>query len=124
MAYKLCKCKNLPFKTTREKLYLHSIEASHYPLISCKVCGILMEREDSKEHADSNCNPVVEGGFFLQAMQQIEAKRLAAIAASKNQKENIDAKQVNSPAKKQGNDSDADIREDEEDKAVSNVQNV
>ena len=59
-----------------------------------------MEREDSKEHADSNCNPVVEGGFFLQAMQQIEAKRLAAIAAAKTQKENIDAKQTNSPAKK------------------------
>ena len=83
-----------------------------------------MEREDSKEHADSNCNPVVEGGFFLKAMQQIEAKRVATIAASKNQKENIDAKQANSPAKKQGNDSDADIREDEEDKAVSNVQNI
>ena len=74
VAYKLCKCKNLPSKTTREKLYIHSIEASHYPLITCKACGILMEREDSKEHADSNCNPIVEGGFFLQAMQEIEAK--------------------------------------------------
>ena len=81
-----------------------------------------MEREDSKEHADSNCNPVAEGTFFLQAMQQIEAKRLATIAAAKNQKENIGAKQANSPAK--GNLSDTDAREDEEDKTVSNMQNV
>ena len=74
IAYKLCKCKNLPLKTTREQLYIHSIEASHYPLITCKACGILMEREDSKEHSDSNCDPVVEGGYFLQAMHDIEAK--------------------------------------------------
>ena len=74
IAYKLCKCKNLPLKTTREKLYIHSIEASHYPLIKCENCGILMEREDSKEHSDSNCNPIVEGGFFRKAMKEIEAK--------------------------------------------------
>ena len=47
VAYKLCKCTNLPTKTTRAELYLHSIEANHYPLIQCPCCLILMEREDS-----------------------------------------------------------------------------
>ena len=56
-------------------------------------------------------------------MQQIESKRIAALAAAKNQKENIDAaKQVNLTGEKQGHAvPDADAREDEEDKAVQNV---
>ena len=74
-AYKLCKCKNMPNKTTRKALYIHSIEAGHYPLVACSECSVLMEREDSKEHADSRCNPIVEGGFFLHAMQAIENRR-------------------------------------------------
>ena len=50
VAYRLCKCTIIPAKTTRAELYIHSIEASHYPLIECPKCGILMEREDSQEH--------------------------------------------------------------------------
>ena len=46
VAYKFCKCKNLPAQTTRMQLYLHSIEASHYPLVECARCHVLMERED------------------------------------------------------------------------------
>ena len=33
VAYKLCKCTNIPAQTTRAELYIHSIEADHYPLI-------------------------------------------------------------------------------------------
>ena len=43
----MCKCTNIPFKTTRANLYLHSLEAGHYPLIPCNGCGVLMEREDT-----------------------------------------------------------------------------
>ena len=75
VAYKLCKCKNIPTMTTRMALYIHSIEANHYPLVACSVCEVLMEREDSKEHSDSSCNPVQEGGYFLQAMQAIEREK-------------------------------------------------
>ena len=65
VTYKMCKCANMPAKTTKSELYLHSIEASHYPLIACQRCGVLMEREDSHEHALANCNPQREGAIFL-----------------------------------------------------------
>jgi len=77
VAYKLCKCTNLPQKTTRAALYVHSLEASHYPLIQCAKCHVLMEREDSKEHSMSECNPLAEGSYFLQAMEKAKAAKLA-----------------------------------------------
>ena len=78
IAFKLCKCTNLPMQTTRKDLYLHSIEASHYPLVQCSKCKVLMEREDCKEHAEAHCDPLIEGGFFLEAMnKQIKAKMQA-----------------------------------------------
>ena len=51
-----------------------------------------MEREDSKEHADSGCDPLIEGGFFLQAMVKIDEKNKqsqSASGAGSAQKENI-----------------------------------
>ena len=70
IAYKLCKCTNLPLKTTRAALYIHSLEASHYPLVECAKCHVLMEREDCKEHGMSGCNPFAEGGYFRAAMEK------------------------------------------------------
>mmetsp|Transcript_22325 Transcript_22325/g.26148 ORF Transcript_22325/g.26148 Transcript_22325/m.26148 type:complete len:127 (-) Transcript_22325:196-576(-) len=81
VAYKLCKCTNLPLKTTRAELYIHSVEASHYPLIACPRCGVLMEREDSMEHSVASCDPCGEGDIFLVAME-----RQIAIAKAKKQK--------------------------------------
>ena len=62
------------------ELYLHSIEASHYPLVQCEKCGVLMEREDCQEHALAACDPVVEGGFFVEAMKKQEKAKLEAAA--------------------------------------------
>lgn len=75
LSYKLCKCACVPMQSTRSKLYLHSIEAGHYPLIKCAKCGILMEREDCAEHAAANCDPVIEGSFFLKAMGKMNKQR-------------------------------------------------
>lgn len=73
VAHKICKCTNISAVTTRGDLYLHSIEACHYPLIECPKCKVLMEREDSQDHAKSNCDPFIEAGLFLQAMKKYEA---------------------------------------------------
>ena len=73
IAYKLCKCTNLPLQSTRASVYIHSVEASHYPLIECSKCHVLMEREDSHEHAKANCDPVKEGQIFLTAMKKYES---------------------------------------------------
>lgn len=84
IAYKLCKCTNLPTKTNRSNIYTHSIEAGHYPLIACERCGILMEKEDTFEHDAAKCDPLREGEIFLEAM-----KRQAALNAAKKQQEKV-----------------------------------
>ena len=104
VAYKLCKCTNLPTQTTRKDLYLHSIEASHYPLIQCQKCKVLMEREDVQEHAEANCDPVVEGGFFLEAMNKQQLKlKMASDAKKKKRQQDLSA---NFPASPQVENSD------------------
>ena len=65
------------------ELYLHSIEASHYPLVECGKCGVLMEREDCHEHAMAACDPGVEGGFFVEAMKKQMKAKLEATANEK-----------------------------------------
>ena len=93
--YKLCKCANLPAKTTKSELYIHSVEASHYPLIACQHCGVLMEREDSLEHAQAKCCPQTEGAIFLKAMdRRIALAQLKAESQKANEKgpiSNIDS---------------------------------
>lgn len=34
-----------------------------------------MEREDCQEHEKAGCDPVVEGSFFLQAMDKLAKQR-------------------------------------------------
>jgi len=46
-ARRICKCTKFPNKTTRSELYIHSIEAGHYPLVQCSKCHVFMEREDT-----------------------------------------------------------------------------
>lgn len=75
---RFCKCTNIQNKISRADLYLHSLEANHYPLVSCAICGVLMEREDAAEHAAATCDPSAEGGIFLEAMKKKMPENKAA----------------------------------------------
>lgn len=70
ICYRLCKCTKLQNKMTRADLYVHSLEANHYPMVSCSICGVLMEREDAEEHAQAACNPNAEGSIFLEVQSK------------------------------------------------------
>ena len=74
-ARRICKCTGFPNKTTRSELYIHSIEAGHYPLVQCSKCNVFMEREDTQEHKRGKCDPLAEGRLFLRAMQKKEQKK-------------------------------------------------
>lgn len=73
VSYRLCKCTSIQNKLTRAELYLHSIEANHYPLVQCEKCGVLMEREDAEEHLMADCDPLVEGSIFLEVVSKKNA---------------------------------------------------
>jgi hypothetical protein len=56
-----------------------------------------MEREDSHEHAKSNCDPIKEGQIFLAAMKKYESERLSKMKNVAIKKDKI-PKIVNRPA--------------------------